>query len=230
MADLIQTKNLSKKYAAVIAVDAVSISIKKGELFGLLGPNGAGKSTLIKILTGQVKPDTGTAEVAGNSILEPVKIRQMVGIIPEQENPPSFLTGEEYLEYVARIRKLDNISARCKKWIDFLEIENSTMLCKDLSRGTRQKLMIAQAFLHDPSLAFIDEPLTNLDPVNQKRIKDFLREYVRKGGTVFFSTHTLEIAQEICTRIAIIQHGKIILDKPIKNIKNLEKLFLRTVT
>nr|NIM47024.1 ATP-binding cassette domain-containing protein [Candidatus Aenigmarchaeota archaeon] len=194
---------------------------------------GSGKTTTVKLLTGQIKPTKGSAKVLGIDILrDPVKVREQVGIIPEQETPPSFLTAEEYLHFVARIRKLDNIKERFDKWFEFLNfMDEKDVLCKDLSRGTRQKLMFAQAFLHEPKLAFIDEPLINLDPIIQKKVKDFLKDFIKDGGTVFLCTHVLEIAEEVCTRIGIIDKGKLIHEGPIKILKkkrqHLEDFFLK---
>lgn len=235
MDNIIEIKNLTKKFGDLKAVDNVSIIIKKGELFGLLGPNGSGKTTTVKLLTGQIKPNDGRVKVIGIDVLKnPINVRDVVGIIPEQETPPSFLTAEEYLHFVGRIRKLKNIQKRSDKWFKFLEFEGEkNVLCKDLSRGTRQKLMFAQAFLHKPKLAFIDEPLINLDPVIQRKVKDYLKDYVKKGGTIFFCTHVLEIAEEICTRIGIIDKGKIIHEGPINDLKkkkqHLEDFFLKLV-
>jgi ABC-2 type transport system ATP-binding protein len=232
---IIDMKNLSKNYGDLKAVNNFSLSIKEGELFGLLGPNGSGKTTTVKMLTGQIKPTKGKAEVLGiDAIKNPLEVRELVGIIPEQETPPSFLTSEEYMYFVAKIRNLDRIEDRCNEWFEFLEFEDQkNVLCKDLSRGTRQKLMFAQAFLHEPRLAFIDEPLINLDPVIQRKVKDFLQNYVRKGGTIFFSTHVLEIAEEICTRVGIIDRGKLIYEGPIKDLKkkrqSLEDFFLKLI-
>jgi len=232
---IIEAKNLTKNYGRLRAVNNLSLKVNEGELFGFLGPNGAGKTTTIKLLTGQLKPDSGTITVLGTDVIrEPIKVRELAGIIPEQENPPSFLTAEEYLNFVAKIRKLDNVKKRCGWWLKFLEFEGQKdVLCKDLSRGTRQKLMFTQAFLHEPKLAFIDEPLINLDPVIQRKVKDFLLDYVKKGGTIFFSTHVLEIAEEICTRIAIIDEGKIIFEGSMNDVKkkkqNLEAFFLKLV-
>jgi ABC-2 type transport system ATP-binding protein len=231
----IETKNLVKKFDGLTAVNNVSLSIKKGELFGLLGPNGSGKTTTVKLLTGQIKPIGGEAKVLGVDVLKnPIKVRSLAGIMPEQETPPSFLTSEEYLHFVCRIRRLDNADKRCGKWLEFLEFgDQKDILCKDLSRGTRQKLMFAQAFIHDPKVAFIDEPLINLDPIIQRKVKDYLKAYVRKGGTIFFCTHVLEIAEEICTRIGIIDRGKIIYEGSLKDIRrkkqHLEGLFLKLV-
>jgi ABC-2 type transport system ATP-binding protein len=236
MTNAIEIKNLSKSFGNLKAVNGLSLSVKEGELFGLLGPNGSGKTTTVKLLTGQLKPSKGSMNVLGINVLkDPLKVRELAGIIPEQETPPSFLTAEEYLTFVGRIRNLgSSIKDRCDEWFEFLEFNNQrNVLCKDLSRGTRQKLMFAQAFLHEPKLAFIDEPLINLDPVIQRKVKDFLQNFVRNGGTLFFSTHVLEIAEEICTRIGIIDKGKLIYEGPIKDLKrkkqNLEEFFLKLV-
>jgi len=235
MENVIQTKNLTKNFGSLKAVNNVSLSIGKGELFGLLGPNGSGKTTMVKLLTGQIKPTRGSASVLGTGVLkDPIGVREVAGIMPEQENPPSFLTAEEYLHFVARIRNLDNIDERCNHWFDFLEFaDQKDVLCKDLSRGTRQKLMFAQTFLHEPRVAFIDEPLINLDPIIQRKVKDYLQDFVRKGGTIFFCTHVLEIAEEICTSIGIISKGRIIYKGRMKDLKkkrqHLEGFFLRLV-
>ena len=159
---IISINNLSKTFKDVTAVNKISLELKKGELYGLLGPNGSGKTTIIKLLTGQIKPTSGKAEIMGLDVVKkPIEIRKKVGIIPEQETPPSFLTAVEYLEFVSRIRKLTN--PNIDYWFSYLDFEEEkNVLCKDLSRGTRQKLMVAQAFLHEPKLAFIDEPLINL--------------------------------------------------------------------
>jgi len=232
---MIEVKGLSKSYGQTKAVDCVDLSIGKGELFGLLGPNGSGKTTMIKMLTGQIKPSSGSLKVHGINVLEdPLRVRELVGVIPEQETPPSFLTAEEYLHFVAKVRKMENYEEVCEKWFEFFDFgDQRNSLCKDLSRGTRQKLMFAQAFLHEPELAIIDEPLINLDPVMQKKVKDFLRGYVKSGGTIFISTHILEIAKEICTSIGIIYRGKLIhtgrLDDPVLQGRNFEEFFLELV-
>jgi ABC-2 type transport system ATP-binding protein len=190
----------------------VNISIEEGALFGLLGPNGSGKTTMIKMLTGQTRPTGGTATVLGIDVTkDPVEVRERVGIIPEQETPPSFLSAMEYLHFVAAVRKIPDIETKADWWFDFLDFaDKKNVLCKDLSRGTRQKLMFTQAFIHEPALALIDEPLINFDPVMQDLVKDYLAGYVKKGRTIFISTHILEVAEEICTGFAILHKGNLL--------------------
>ena len=232
---VIEVTNLTKEFGELIAINNISFSIKKGQLFGLLGPNGSGKTTMIKMLTGQIKPSNGGVKIFNIDVLKnPIKVREIVGIIPEQETPPSFLTAEEYLEFVGKIRKINNIKEKSDKWFKMLDFEDQkNALCKDLSRGTRQKLMVAQAFIHEPELAFIDEPLINLDPIIQRTLKDFLLNYIKKGNTVFFSTHVLEIAEEICTQIGVIDKGILLHQGPISELKtkkqHLEEFFLKLV-
>jgi ABC-2 type transport system ATP-binding protein len=232
---IINLENVTKTFGDVKAVDTVTLDVSAGELFGLLGPNGSGKTTMIKLLTGQLPSDSGNIVVLDYDVSRnPIMIREKVGIIPEQETPPSFLTAEEYLQFVCSIRRLNKVDDRCDKWFSLLDFrDQKSVLCKDLSRGTRQKLMVAQAFLHEPSLAFIDEPLINLDPLIQRVFKDFLLEYIHAGNTIFFSTHVLEIAEEICTDIAILNHGNIVYSGPMSEVrdssKGLEDFFIKRV-
>jgi ABC-2 type transport system ATP-binding protein len=235
MASVIEARELSKSFGEVTALDRVSLSVGEGALFGLLGPNGSGKTTMIKVLTGQIRPTSGSATVLGlDAEKEGIKVRERVGIIPEQESPPSFLTAMEYLEFVGAVRKIPDIGERAEKWFDLLEFrDKKDVLCKDLSRGTRQKLMFAQAFIHEPVLALIDEPLINLDPIMQDVVKEFLAGYVRKGNTVFLSTHILEVAEDICSGIAILHKGKLLHSGPLADLtargEHLPEFFLSLV-
>jgi len=206
---LISCKELSKKYDDVLALDKVNIDIEKGEFFGLLGPNGAGKTTLLKILTGQIKSSEGTAEILGMNIEDNViDVKKKIAIVPEQESPPSFLTPREVLEMVASIRQIENPDI--EEWITFFELEAMEgRVCRNLSRGQKQKVMLAAAFISDTELMFLDEPFINLDPIVQTKVRDWLIQYVENGGTVFLNTHLLENAQRLCDRAAIIHNGKI---------------------
>jgi ABC-2 type transport system ATP-binding protein len=235
MTAVLQTENLRKVYGSTTAVDGVSLSVERGAFFGLLGPNGSGKTTMIKMLTGQVRPTGGSASVLGLDVMKnPVRVRELVGIIPEQETPPSFLTATEYLHFVGSVRGIEDIGERAAWWFEFLEFrDKKDVLCKDLSRGTRQKLMFAQAFIHRPVLALIDEPLINFDPIMQRVVKDYLTEYVKKGNSIFISTHILEIAEEICTGFAILHNGRLLHTGDIRDLaqtnRHLDDFFLSLV-
>jgi len=231
----ITTQNISKDYGATRAVNGVSISVPRGSLFGLLGPNGSGKTTMIRMLTGQIRPTGGSARVLGyDPAIHPVLVREVVGIIPEQESPPSFLTAQEYLEFVSSIRKLGNWDDEITWWFDFLDFsEKRDVLCKDLSRGTRQKLMFAQAFLHQPVLAVIDEPLINFDPLIQQTVKEYLVDYMKAGNTIFFSTHILDVAEEICSEVAILHKGNLLYAGTISQVlgsgRHLHEFFISLI-
>jgi len=214
---VVRTEGLTKRYGDLRALDGLDLTVEGGELFGLLGPNGAGKSTTIAVLTGQLAPDGGTAEVLGTDPVEdPVETRRRVGILPEQETPPSFLTPREYFEFVGRVRSLDpgTVERRVAEWTDRLGFADKLdTLSTDLSRGQQQKAMIAAAFLHEPDLVFIDEPLVNLDPVVQEGVKQFLVSYREAGNTVFLSTHHIEVAEEMCTRVGFVNRGRLVTDR-----------------
>ena len=226
---VISCKELSKKYDDVLALNEVELSIERGEFFGLLGPNGAGKTTLLKILTGQLKATNGKAEVLGLDVEKDVLgVKRKIGIVPEQESPPSFLTPREVLEMVVAIREIEKPDI--EKWIEFFEMEPlEGRVCRNLSRGQRQKVMLAAAFISQTELLFLDEPFINLDPIVQTKVRDWLVEFVKKGGTVFLNTHLLENAQRLCDRAAIIHEGKIqsliTLEKLNQQKIDLEELF-----
>ncbi|MCE5298825.1 MAG: ABC transporter ATP-binding protein [Methanoregulaceae archaeon] len=232
---VLETKDLTKNYGEVIAVSKVSLRVEKSALFGLLGPNGSGKTTMIKMLTGQTSLTGGSATVLGIDVTrDPIGVRRQVGIIPEQETPPSFLTAIEYLKFVAAVRNIPDIETKADWWFDFLDFaDKKNVLCKDLSRGTRQKLMFTQAFIHEPALALIDEPLINFDPIMQDVVKDYLSGYVRKGRTIFISTHILEVAEEICSGFAILHKGKLLHTGPVAELtgrnEHLPSFFLSLV-
>jgi ABC-2 type transport system ATP-binding protein len=209
---IITADSLVRRFGDVSAVDGVSFSIGKGELFGLLGENGAGKSTLLRVLTGQLEPTSGRCTVLGvDPAIDPMKVKSLIGILPEVESPPSFLTGREYLHFIGLVRNLDDIEARADQWIDFLDLgQVERVPCKDLSKGTRQKLMFAAALIHEPPLVFLDEPFSGLDPRYQKLFRERLSHYLDRGGTVFMCTHILEIAEKMCSSLGIISQGRLV--------------------
>jgi ABC-2 type transport system ATP-binding protein len=212
----IRTDDLRKQYGEVAALDGLDLTVESGELYGLLGPNGAGKTTTMELLTGQTVPDSGEASVLDvDPATDPVGVRELVGILPEKESPPSFLTPREYLQFVGSVRDIDDaaVDERTATWADRLGFAAKLdTLATDLSRGQQQKVMIAGAFLHEPALVFIDEPLANLDPIVQERVKRFLVEYRDAGNTVVISTHNVDVAAELCSRVGIVSTGALVAE------------------
>ncbi len=231
---VINIRNLSKSFGDVKVLDDVCLNVERGSFFGLFGPNGAGKTTLLRIITGQLAPDTGESWTLGVPHTDPTGVKSKVGIVPEAETPPTFLTARETLELTCRIRDVDDLG-RVDQWLRFFEIEDKEdVLCRDLSKGQRQKVMLAAAFIHEPDVLLVDEPFINLDPIYQRKVREYLRGLVDGGRTVFMCTHILEIADRLCDRIAVINNGRIIshgtLDElRINEDENLEDIFLRVV-
>jgi len=210
----IETTDLSRRFGSVTALDGLSLSVESGALFGLLGPNGSGKTTTIELLTGQRAPSSGSASVVGHDpVTEPMAVKRAIGILPEREDPPSFLTPREYLTFVGEVRELDDIDARIERWADRLEFEGVVdALATGLSEGERQRVMLAAAFLHDPELVFIDEPLVNLDPIMQEQVKEVLVNYCERGNTLFLSTHYVDVAAQLCTHVGIVEDGRLVAE------------------
>ncbi len=234
---IVEAKHINKTFGKFEALKNVELNIEAGEFFGCFGPNGAGKTTLLRILSGQMEPTKGMAKILGIDVQEkPIDVKKVVGIVPEVESPPSYLTGREYLYFVGRVRKVLDLNKKIDYWLDFFELkEKEDVICKDLSKGMRQKLMLASAFIHNPKLLFLDEPFINLDPLYQRKVKDYLIDYTKNGGTIFMCTHILEMAEKICTRVAIINNGDILAQGGINELKDhpsedLERIFLRLVS
>ena len=217
---VIKCSNLSKNYDEVEALKKINLEVNEGEFFGLLGPNGAGKTTLLKILTCQLKSSKGRADVFGMDTFSNFSsIKPKISIVPEQESPPSFLTPREVLELVVNIRQITD--SNIDYWLEFFELETMEgRVCRNLSRGQKQKVMLASAFISETKLMFLDEPFINLDPLVQAKVREWLKEYVKKGGTVFINTHLLENAERLCDRAAIIHQGQI---QSLINLSDLRK-------
>jgi len=217
---IINSKNLEKSFGDLKALKDISFEINKGEIVGFLGSNGAGKSTTIEILTGQIERDSGELEVLGQDPEDdPVELRSRLGILPEREDPPSFLTGREYFEFISDIRDEEVDEAN---WIERLHLEGKLdKLTHNLSKGERQKLMIVQAFFHKPELVFIDEPMTNLDPVIQEEVKQIFDDH---SETIFLCTHNVNLAEEVCDKVFFIKNGEVV--EEIEDTQNLREKFL----
>lgn len=227
--------SLTKDYDGVRALDSISFQVDEGTFLGCFGPNGAGKSTLLRILTGQISPTSGRAEVLGRDCrTKGPEIKKLIGIMPEVESPPSYLTASEFLYFVGKVRKVDDLDLRIKRWIDYFDLEEvKGSLCKDLSKGTRQKVMLAASFIHDPKLLFLDEPFINLDPLYQRNLREYLSELREEGRTIFMCSHILEMAQRLCEEVIILNKGKLVARERIEDMKargeDLETVFMRLV-
>lgn len=219
---LIKASDVSKKYPD-FELKNIDFEVNEGEIVGVLGPNGAGKSTFMEILTGQTERDSGEVEVLG---LDPeedsVNLRAKIGVLPEREDPPSFLTGREYLDFVSDIREevMDWEFPERMNLDDHL-LDQQT---RELSKGERQKLMVIQAFFHEPELVFIDEPLINLDPLIQEEVKDVFREHRERGGSMVLSTHLVSLAEELCDRVLFVKDGEVI--EEVTEPENLKEKFI----
>ena len=206
-------ENLTKRFGEYKAVDDVSLSVKPGEIFGFLGPNGAGKPTTIKMLAGLLKPDRGKILILGRDLaLEPQTCKQQTGYIPDRPYLYEKLTGEEFLEFIASLYHLpeDDFNRRVEEHLRLFDLtEWRHHLIESYSHGMRQKLIVTSVLMLAPPLIVVDEPMVGLDPKSARIVKELLKKHTRKGGAVFLSTHSLEIAEELCDRIGIILHGRL---------------------
>jgi len=237
---IIEIQGLKKYFDDVKAVDGISFEVHSGEVFGLLGPNGAGKTTTIKLLLGLLEATEGKRTVFG---LDPerdeLEIKKRIGYVSEEPLIFKSLTPENLFNFIASIRELDEIEATnlAKEYMDSLEAsEYYEQLIVTLSHGNKQKMQIIAAILHDPDLLIMDEPLSGLDTKSVKVVKEILDLHTQKGGAVLFSTHIMEIAQELCDRIGIINKGKLVGIGTIEELRqqadkiggtSLEDVFLR---
>ena len=230
---VIEVKDINKSFGETKVLRDVSFTVESGDFFGLFGPNGAGKTTLLRVITGQLTADSGDAYTMGVSHRDSIGVKRLVGIVPEAETPPTFLTARETLELTCKIRKVDDLN-RIDYWLSFFDMAGKAdVLCRDLSKGQRQKVMLAAAFIFMPEILLLDEPFINLDPIYQRKVREYLKSIVAEGCTVFMCTHILEIAEKVCNKIAVINDGRIVtsgsIDSLRKGDEDLEDIFFRIV-
>lgn len=210
---MIRLEGVSKRYGPFWALQELDLAIPAGELFGFLGPNGAGKTTTIKILTGLIRPTRGRVMVGGFDVTtRPVQAKARLGYVPDHPFVYERLTGREFLRFSASLHGVPSgeLGKRITRLTELFELgQRLDQLVGGYSHGMRQKLTLASALLHRPPVLIIDEPMVGLDPQGAQILKSLLREHCRDGGSVFLSTHTLEVAQQVCDRIGIIQEGRL---------------------
>jgi ABC-2 type transport system ATP-binding protein len=236
---MIRLEGVTKRYGRFTAVQPLDLEVGAGELFGFLGPNGAGKTTTIRMVTGVLRPTEGRVFIAGHDMLkDPVSAKRHIGYIPDRPSLYEKLTGSEFLRFVSGLWGRDGAAAeqRAGELLELFELTAwRDTLVESYSHGMRQKLLIASALVHSPDVIIVDEPMVGLDPKAARLIKDLLRIFVDQGGTVFLSTHTLEVAEALCDRIAILHQGAIRASGTMQELRSeaaagaagLEEVFLK---
>ena len=211
---MIQLIELTKSFGQLVAVDHVNLHVEKGEIFGFLGPNGAGKTTTIKMLTGLLKPTSGRALIDGYDVVShPMEAKRVIGFIPDQPFIYEKLTGVEFLKFIGSLfgMKKEDIQWRMSDLLDLFELDGwGEELIESYSHGMKQRLVMSAALLHNPKVIIVDEPMVGLDPKGINLVKSVFKQKSREGVSIFLSTHTLEIAQELCHRLGIVNGGKLI--------------------
>jgi ABC-2 type transport system ATP-binding protein len=234
---MIDVENLTKLYGELVAVDALSFRVSPGEVLGLVGPNGAGKTTTLRSLVGIVRPTRGTITIGGHDLeRDPVAAKRLLAFMPDEPHLFDYLTVEEHLRFTARLYQVPDVARRLPALLGELELaEKAGALPAELSRGMRQKLVIACGLLHDPQVLLFDEPLTGLDPAGIRRMKQTIVERARAGAAVLLSSHLLHLVEEICHRVLILDKGRMVAIGTIDEIlagrpelagKSLEDIFL----
>jgi len=238
MTDALSIRGLSKTFGGKVAVDNLSLTVRAGELYALLGPNGAGKTTTLRMVAGLLKPNGGEIQVFGHDVLaDPAAAKRVIAWAPDEPMLYDRLTPLEYLEFVAGLWGVPPEIAMPKaeellRWLGLWD--NRGERCEGFSRGMKQKTALAGALIHDPQLLILDEPLTGLDAAVARQVKDLLQARVNGGATVILTTHILEVAERMADRIGIIQHGRLVADGTLDELRartgegqaTLEDLFL----
>ena len=219
---MIETNHLRREYGGRPALHDLTLRVEPGEILGFLGPNGAGKSTTVKILTGMIKPDGGRAIVAGFDVVgEPLEVKRRIGYVPESAALYESLSAREYLELIACLYHLppESTAHRVEEMLERLDLSQAIdQRLSEFSKGMKQKVLIASALMHRPDVLFLDEPLTGLDANAALVVKELIRGLAAQGRTIFFCSHVLEVVERVCTRIVIINAGRVIAHGTAANI------------
>ena len=234
---MLEIKNLTKKFGDKVAVDNIDLSVKSGEIYGFLGPNGAGKTTTIKMIVGMLMPDGGSITVDGIDVIcDDVEAKRQIAYVPDSPEIYDIMTGRQYLNFIADVFELsdEERNKQIDRYAEVFEMkDNLDVMIAGYSHGMKQKIVIMGALIHSPKLLILDEPMVGLDAKSSFRLKEIMRALANEGRTVFFSTHVMEVAENLCDRIGIINRGKIIAVGTLDEIKaaakdtgSLEKIFL----
>ena len=239
MGPLVEVSDVSVRFGSFLALDNLSLRVMPGEVFGLLGPNGAGKTTTIKVLMGLVAPSSGKVNVCGfDPLCQPVEAKARIGYVAENPIVYESLSPRDFFEFVVSMRRIDQVAAnrvvsRLADVFDLAQYFDSPI--GTLSMGLKQKVALIASFIHQPPVLLLDEPLNGLDARSSRVVKDLVSLHAQRGGAVLFSTHIMEIAEHVCTRIGIIDHGKVIAEGTLEQLRSktegkgssLEEVFLK---
>jgi ABC-2 type transport system ATP-binding protein len=236
---MLELKGLYKYFRGIPAIEDVSFSVSAGEVVGFLGPNGAGKSTTVKIITGMLRPDAGCVFYEGRNIRDAmVAFRRVIGYVPEEAHLYGYMSGLEYLRFVGRLRGFSEalIESKATSLLKLLLLESSQHSpISTYSKGMRQRVLIAAALLHDPRLLILDEPLSGLDVISARLLKDLMELLALQGKAVLYISHVLEIVERVCNRVVVIGTGRVLADSPpseltqLMSLPNLESVFAQLV-
>ncbi len=236
---MIRFEGLTKTYGKFVAVNSIDLHVPRGEMFGFLGPNGAGKTTTLRMISGIMRPTAGRIWLGGDDLIaNPMEAKARLGFIPDRPFLYEKLTGAEFLRFVAGLYRQegDLVETRIDELLDVFDLTRwKHELIEAYSHGMRQKLIISSALIHRPECIVVDEPMVGLDPKSARILKDIFRQFVNRGGTVLMSTHTLEVAEAMCDRIAIIKAGNVVAQGTMEQLReqtasgnaSLEDLFLK---
>jgi ABC-2 type transport system ATP-binding protein len=220
---MLEVERLTKYYGALIGIKEVSFEARPGEVLGLLGPNGSGKSTTVKILTGLLRPTSGMVRLDGADVLDSLQAyKTLIGYVPEEPHLYSYLTGPEYLRLVGRLRQVsaDVLEEKIDRFLQLLGIyDDRYQTLSSYSKGMRQKILIAAAVLHNPRIVILDEPFSGLDVTAARVLKAFVRALADDGKIVVFSSHVLEVVEQVCSRVVILKDGRIVGHDSVANLR-----------
>jgi ABC-2 type transport system ATP-binding protein len=232
----IRVRGLTKRFGGRVAVGGIDLDVPAGSFFGLVGPNGAGKTTTLSMITGLLRPDGGDVEIAGFDVWQdPIEVKRRIGVVPDGLRLFDRLTGAELLSFVGQLRSMDpsTIAERNHQLLEVLGLDDTgRTLVVDYSTGMRKKIALACALLHDPRVLVLDEPFEGIDPVSGHTIRDVLRRFVGRGGTVVFSSHAMDLVDRLCDYVAVINQGTVRAAGPIDEVRSgrtLEQTFFELV-
>ena len=237
------TRGLVRAFGTKIAVNNLNLTVRRGEFFGFLGPNGAGKSTTIKMMVGLMRPSAGHVWVDGVDVwADPLRARSLMGVLPEYLNLYERLSGREYIYFAGRMYGIPEVDVRrrSEELLAVLGLVNDAdKLIVDYSVGMRKKIALAAAIIHQPKVLFLDEPFEGIDPISSRAVRDILHDLTRRGTTIFFSSHIMEVVERLCTRVGIINQGYLVAEGTLQELRErasgnnkdatLEDIFLNVI-